>query len=115
MQRVLNASVVVDGQKVAEIGPGVMALVGMVDGDSESDMEHVASKLKNLRLWANEAGKEWNASVSDLGKDILVGEKDCQAASSLDPIHFSVFLCRSVTIHSVGRWGKRRVQVALRL
>jgi hypothetical protein len=79
VQRVLNASVVVDGQKVAEIGPGVMALVGMVDGDSESDMEHVVSKLKNLRLWANEAGKEWNASVSDLGKDILVGEKDCQA------------------------------------
>ena len=74
VQRVLNASVAVDGKMVAEIGPGVMALVGILEGDTEADMEHVASKLKNLRLWANDKGKEWNASVSDLGKEILVGE-----------------------------------------
>ena len=41
VQRVLSASVTVDGAVVAQIGPGIMALVGILDGDTAADVDHM--------------------------------------------------------------------------
>ncbi|KAK0547176.1 D-tyrosyl-tRNA(Tyr) deacylase [Tilletia horrida] len=51
IQRVKSASVTVAGNKVSEIGRGMLALVGVAEGDTEKDAESLAAKLASLRLW----------------------------------------------------------------
>ncbi|TFG94528.1 MAG: D-tyrosyl-tRNA(Tyr) deacylase, partial [Calditrichales bacterium] len=51
VQRVSSASVRVDGKTVGEIGSGLMLLVGIADTDSETDIEFVAKKCTELRIF----------------------------------------------------------------
>ncbi len=57
MQRVTRASVEVDGEKVGEIGPGMMVLLGVKKGDTESEAEKIAAKLLKLRIFEDAEGR----------------------------------------------------------
>ena len=56
LQRVLRASVTVDGERVAEIGRGYVLLVGVGRGDPSDEPERLAEKIVNLRLFADQEG-----------------------------------------------------------
>lgn len=71
IQRVSEAAVRVDGQVVGEIGPGLLLLVGVQDGDTEAEASFLANKVANLRIFEDEAGK-MNRSALDLGLSALV-------------------------------------------
>ncbi len=54
LQRVLRASVTVENEVVGEIGAGIMALVGVADGDTEKDAAYIAGKIADLRIFEEE-------------------------------------------------------------
>jgi D-tyrosyl-tRNA(Tyr) deacylase len=70
LQRVTRASVTVDGEKVSQIGQGLVALVGVAQGDSERDAQYLADKTVNLRIFSDEAGK-FNLSLLDIRGELL--------------------------------------------
>lgn len=70
IQRVTSASVSVDGHVCGEIGFGMMVLVGIAAGDTETDIDRLAAKTVTLRIFDDEAGV-MNRSVTDAGGDIL--------------------------------------------
>jgi D-tyrosyl-tRNA(Tyr) deacylase len=57
VQRVLRASVTVDGELVSEIGAGLLVLLGITTADSESDAERLADKVRALRVFADAEGR----------------------------------------------------------
>ena len=71
IQRVGHAAVVVDGRRVAEIGPGVVILVGIGPRDGEQQARYLAEKIANLRIFEDEAGKI-NRSLLDVGGEAIV-------------------------------------------
>ena len=71
IQRVLSASVAVDGEVVSSIGPGLMVLVGVREGDTRDDMEWLANKVIKARLFESAEGKAWGASVAAAEKEVL--------------------------------------------
>ena len=71
IQRVSRAAVTVDGRRVAEIGPGVVILVGVGPGDGEQQARYLAEKIANLRIFEDEAGKI-NRSLLEMGGAALV-------------------------------------------
>ena len=70
IQRVSNASVKVDGKIVGECRNGYMILFCAVEGDKEEDIELLARKTVNLRVFDDETGK-MNLSVLDIGGEVL--------------------------------------------
>ncbi|OHB73205.1 MAG: D-tyrosyl-tRNA(Tyr) deacylase [Planctomycetes bacterium RBG_16_55_9] len=70
-QRVLEAEVKVDGQRVGKIDRGLLVFLGVGKGDTEADAQFMADKLVNLRIFPDEAGK-MNRSVRDVGGSILL-------------------------------------------
>ena len=71
VQRVLRARVVVGGETVGAIGPGLCVLLGVADEDSEEDAERLAAKTAHLRIFENEAGK-FDLSLLDVQGEVLV-------------------------------------------
>jgi D-aminoacyl-tRNA deacylase len=71
LQRVRSAHVEVAGARVAEIGPGLLVLLGVGHGDTEQDAEGLAAKIAKLRIFADAAGK-MNRSVLDVGGAALI-------------------------------------------
>jgi D-tyrosyl-tRNA(Tyr) deacylase len=57
VQRVSEASVDVEGERVAEIGPGMLILLGVGDGDSEAEVDKLAEKLRKLRIFDDGEGR----------------------------------------------------------
>ena len=57
LQRVRHGQVVVDGRTIAEIGPGVVILLGIGHDDGEEQARYLANKIVNLRIFEDEAGK----------------------------------------------------------
>lgn len=70
LQRVLNASVEVDGETVGAIGPGLLALFCTERQDTETDADFFARKIAKLRIFADADGKT-NLSVRDIGGAVL--------------------------------------------
>jgi D-tyrosyl-tRNA(Tyr) deacylase len=71
LQRVSQGRVSVNGQTVAEIGRGLVLLVGVGPADSEAQARSLAEKIAHLRIFEDEAGK-MNRSVLDAGGEALV-------------------------------------------
>ena len=71
LQRVSQGRVSVNGQTVAEIGPGLVLLVGVGPGDGETQARQLAEKIANLRIFEDGAGK-MNLSILDAGGAALV-------------------------------------------
>jgi D-tyrosyl-tRNA(Tyr) deacylase len=71
IQRVSRASVTIANQKKAEIGPGLLVLVGIEEADDETDTEWLCNKIIQLRIF-NDSDGIMNLSVSDTGGSILV-------------------------------------------
>jgi D-tyrosyl-tRNA(Tyr) deacylase len=71
IQRVVNASVEVEGKTVGQIGDGLLVYLSIGRADSGRDAEFMAEKLTELRIFADEAGK-MNLSVRDVGGDIML-------------------------------------------
>ena len=70
IQRCGYASVNVDGKLVAEIGKGILALVGFGPQDTEKDIDYIIDKAVNLRIFSDENDK-MNLSVKDVGGSII--------------------------------------------
>jgi D-aminoacyl-tRNA deacylase len=70
VQRVTRASVTVDGERVAEIGRGMLVLLGIRATDTEGDADRIARKLKALRIFEDENGR-MNENVEQAGGEIL--------------------------------------------
>ena len=71
LQRVSEASVTVAGDRIAAIGPGLLALVGVQQGDTEAAADWLAAKTVALRVFAD-AGGAMNLSVLETGGAVLV-------------------------------------------
>jgi D-tyrosyl-tRNA(Tyr) deacylase len=70
VQRVRSASVSVGGERVSEIGIGLLILAGVEKGDGEEAMRAAARKIRELRIFADDAGK-MNRDVAEAGGEIL--------------------------------------------
>ncbi len=71
VQRVSEAAVAVDGEEIARIGPGLLVLVGVEDGDGDAQAAALAGKVARLRVFPD-ASKPMNRSVTDTGGAVLV-------------------------------------------
>jgi D-tyrosyl-tRNA(Tyr) deacylase len=71
IQRVLQASVVVNGEEVSAIKQGILLLLGIDKGDSEKDASWLAEKIAHLRIFEDEAAK-MNLSLLDVRGEILI-------------------------------------------
>ena len=70
LQRVTQASVSIGGERVAQIGRGLVALVGVAKGDTESDAQYLVGKTVNLRIFPDKEGK-LNLSLLDISGELL--------------------------------------------
>jgi D-tyrosyl-tRNA(Tyr) deacylase len=70
IQRVLQATVMIDNKIKLEIKNGLLVLVGIEDADTIEDIEWLSNKIINLRIFDDE-NKVPNISVKDIGGDIL--------------------------------------------
>ncbi len=71
LQRVDWAAVKVSGVEIARIGKGILALVGIARDDSRDDMEWIAKKISELRIFDDTEGK-LNMSLLDTGGQLLI-------------------------------------------
>jgi len=71
LQRVRHGKVSVDGKPVAEIGPGLVVLLGIGPGDSETQARFLAEKIAALRIF-EDAGGKFNLSILEKGGQAIV-------------------------------------------
>jgi D-tyrosyl-tRNA(Tyr) deacylase len=71
IQRVTEASVEIDRERVAEIGVGYLILLGVTHDDDEAKADALASRILALRIFEDEQGKT-NRSIEDVGGSIIV-------------------------------------------
>jgi len=71
LQRVSEASVTIDGTKVATIQSGLLILVGIEDADTQEDIDWLAAKIAKLRIFSDKDGV-MNVSIQENGGDIIV-------------------------------------------
>ena len=81
IQRVLSASVSIDCKLHSAINQGLMILVGVAEGDTEQDMEWLATKAANMRIFDDENGV-MNRSVIDVGGEVLAVSQFTLSAST---------------------------------
>jgi D-tyrosyl-tRNA(Tyr) deacylase len=70
VQRVRRASVDIAGERIAEIGPGLLLLVGIAPEDKGIDLRKAADKIVHLRIFQDDDGR-MNRSLLDIGGRIL--------------------------------------------
>ena len=71
IQRVSRASVTIEGKINAQIGCGLLVLLGIEDADTAEDIEWLSGKIVNLRIFDDDGGV-MNESVKDKGGDIIL-------------------------------------------
>ena len=71
IQRVKSASVTVEGKVVSEIRVGLLVFLGVAQEDTPADVDYMASKIANLRIFEDDEGR-MNLSILDVGGEALV-------------------------------------------
>lgn len=71
VQRVSQASVLVRGETVGSIGPGLVVFLGIHKDDTERQIKWMADKIVHLRIFEDGSGK-MNRSLVDIGKEMLI-------------------------------------------
>ena len=71
IQRVLNASVTVDGETIGAINKGFLVLIGVTDTDTEEIADKMLKKMLQLRIFEDENGKT-NLALNDVGGELLL-------------------------------------------
>ncbi len=71
VQRVIEASVKVNEKEISKIGTGLLILLGVAPNDSQEDIEWLAKKVVQLRIFPNEDGN-MNKSVVDINAEVIV-------------------------------------------
>ncbi len=71
LQRVSGASVTVAGEVVGKIGQGLVVFVGVANGDTDKDIQYLAQKLVNLRIFADPEDR-FNLSALDIKAELLL-------------------------------------------
>ena len=71
LQRVSEASVTIQGNAVAKIGPGLLILLGIEDADGREDIEWLAAKIVKLRIFGDDNGI-MNLPIQETRGDIIV-------------------------------------------
>ena len=71
IQRVAEASVTIEGAKVADIQKGLLVLLGIEDADTKEDRDWLTSKIANLRIFGDENGV-MNLSLKEVGGDMII-------------------------------------------
>lgn len=87
LQRVTQASVDVDGERIAEIATGLLAFVGVFPGDGEAEINWLADKAVGLRVFPDDAtdptsNKNMNLSLQDIGGQMLIVSQFTLAADT---------------------------------
>lgn len=71
IQRVTEASVTVDGEKIASIGPGLLLLLGVERGDGVEQAKDLCRRIATYRVFPDEQDR-MNLSLADMGGELLV-------------------------------------------
>ena len=71
VQRVTEASVTIEGEKVAEIGLGYLVLLGVGVGDTEKASDEIADRIVKLRIFEDE-NEKINKSIEDVHGSVIV-------------------------------------------
>lgn len=69
--RVTSASVTIGGERVSAIGAGLLVLLGVAIPDTTSDIDYIAGKVRDLRIFPDDQGR-MNRSVVEAGGEVLV-------------------------------------------
>lgn len=81
IQRVSSSSVQIEGKKVAQIGHGMLILLGIIDTDTEEDIRWLTNKIVNLRIYPDE-NNVMNKSILDAdGNAIVVSQFTLHAST----------------------------------
>lgn len=81
IQRVANASVTIEGKKVANINSGLLVLLGIVNDDSQEDITWLSNKISNLRIFSDEGGVMNTSLLQTQGDAIVVSQFTLQAST----------------------------------
>lgn len=129
IQRVAEAAVDVDGERVGEIGRGLLVLLGVTHADGPTEARWLADKLVGMRIFEDVKGK-FHHSVADVGGAVLVvsqftlyadtarGRRPSFSDAAPGPIAEALYdeVVRAIRAHGIpvhtGRFGAR-MQVAL--
>ncbi|MFO0414597.1 MAG: D-aminoacyl-tRNA deacylase [Bacteroidota bacterium] len=71
VQRVKNAAVIIDGKQYSSIEKGLLVFLGVGEKDEESDLEWLAGKISQMRIFDDEKGV-MNLSLKEIGGDLLL-------------------------------------------
>ena len=71
IQRVSQASVTIEGERVADIQHGLLVLVGFEDSDNQEDISWLCSKIANLRIFGDDNGV-MNLSLKDTNGEMII-------------------------------------------
>ena len=71
IQRVSQASVVIEGRTKSEIQKGLLVLLGIEEADGDEDVDWLSAKIVNLRIF-NDAAGVMNVSIKDDGGDMIL-------------------------------------------
>jgi len=81
IQRVSSANVIVEGEKVAEIGQGLLILIGISESDSQEDIAWLSKKIANIRIFNDSDGVMNNSLIDIKGDAIVVSQFTLQAST----------------------------------
>ena len=74
IQRVLKASVTIESKKVASISEGLLILLGIVDDDTQEDINWLTNKIANLRIFVDDEGIMNKSLLDNSGNAIVVSQ-----------------------------------------